>query len=345
MNRISTVWAGYVEGAQRLWSLFDRMNRKSHDFVAAVKNTSMHSDNIINIHSKFDLSRPYRKSEYCGGIIVNPVNHVKKNEGVRNVAICLLVAVCCAGTAVAQDEGKRNYSGRKVYRQFCAVCHGPRGQGSPLGKPLNAGEALALTDAEMIDAVYEGRPDEGMMAFGTGLSRAEIERVTEYVRKLQGRASQRRARAQAGSAGSGGESKADVRLGEELFTGKAGCMRCHSYYTRGGLIGPALDGLASRLSAEEIREAVASPAKTIVENFGGKEIETKPGAKLRGRFRYETEDTVQLLNTEGTIWTTYFKKDLRSVAGIEGSLMPEGLLTKLSKHEQAALFAFLATLK
>ena len=262
------------------------------------------------------------------------------------MGIFLVVSVCCAGTAVAQDDEDHDYSGRKVYRQFCAVCHGPRGQGSPLGKPLNAGEALALTDAEMFDAVSKGRPDEGMMAFGAGLSRAEIERVTEYVRKLQGRASQRRARVRgSGSAGPGGESKAKERLGEELFAGKAGCMQCHSYYTRGGVIGPALDKLASRLSAREIREAVASPAKTIVENFGGKEIETKRGATLRGRFRYETEDTLQLLNTEGTIWTTYFKKDLKSVADLEGSLMPEGLLSKLSKEEQDALFAFLQTLK
>ena len=260
-------------------------------------------------------------------------------------ANCLVAVVCCAGMAAGQDEEEHNYSGRDVYRFFCILCHGPTGQGSPLGKPLDAGNALALTDADIFDVVYNGRLDKGMMGFGTGLNRAEIEGVTGFVRELQGRARQRRARAQAGSAASGVESKGDVRLGEELFAGKAGCMQCHSYYTRGGFIGPALDKLASRSSAGEIRESVASPAKTIVKNFGGKEIEVRRGATLRGRFRYETEDTVQLLNSEGTIWTTYFKKDLRSVADIEGSLMPEGLLTKLSKQEQDALFAFLATLK
>lgn len=261
------------------------------------------------------------------------------------LAVFLGVTVYSAGTAVAQDEREHDYSGRKVYRQFCAVCHGPRGQGSPLGRPLNGGEALALTDEEIMDAVYNGSPDEGMMAFGPGLSDAEIERVTEYVRKLQGRASQRRARARTRSGGSSAAPKVDVRQGEELFAGKAGCIECHSYYTRGGVIGPALDRLASRLSAEEIREAVASPAKTIMDGFSGKQIETKRGATLRGRWRYETADTIQLLNSEGTTWTTYFKKDLNSVAGIEGSLMPEGLLSKLSKDEQDALFAFLATLK
>ena len=138
--------------------------------------------------------------------------------------------------------------------------------------------------------------------------------------------------------------KATIKLGEELFAGKAGCMQCHSYYTRGGFIGPALDALASRLTAEEIHEAVATPAKTILENYGGKEIETHTGT-LRGRFREETEDTLQLLNAEATLWTTYFKKDLKSVADMESSLMPEGLLSKLSKSEQDALFAFLATLK
>ncbi len=261
------------------------------------------------------------------------------------LAFSLVGTLLWGGTAAAQDEVEPDYSGKDVYALFCIVCHGPKGQGSPLGRPLDAGNALALTDAEIFDVVFKGRPDKGMMGFGTGLSRGEIEGVTEFVRELQGRASQRRARAQGGSAGSGGESKAAVRLGEQLFAGKAGCMQCHSYFTRGGFTGPVLDRLASRLSAEEIREAVSSPAKTIIENFGGKEIETKRGATLSGRFRYETEDTVQLLNAEGTIWMTYFKKDLKSAADMEGSLMPEGLLSKLSKKEQDALFAFLATLK
>ncbi len=262
-----------------------------------------------------------------------------------SMAMCLVVTVSCVSTPVSLTGDEHDFSGPKIYRQFCALCHGSKGQGSPLGGPLNSGEPLELTDAQLIDAIANGNPDEGMMAFGTGLSRAEIERVAQYVAKLQGRASKRRVRRQPRSPSAGGESKAGVRLGEELFAGKAGCMECHSYYTRGGVIGPTLDRLASRLSAEEIREAVASPAKTIVEGFSGKQIETKRGAVLRGRWRYETADTIQLLNSEATIWTTYFKKDLNSVAGIEGSLMPEGLLSKLSKDEQDALFAFLATLK
>ena len=258
--------------------------------------------------------------------------------------LLLTIVPWCGEIAAAQNDADPDYSGQDVYRLFCIVCHGPKGQGSPLGKPLDAGDALALSDAAIIDVVYRGRPEKGMMGFGTGLRRAEIEKVMQYVRELQGRRNQRLAQARGKTGNPNAASKANIQLGEKLFAGKAGCMQCHSYYTRGGFIGPALDKLASRLTAEEIREAVATPAKTIVEHYGGKEIETKAGG-LRGRFRYETEETVQLLNAEGTIWTTYFKKDLKSAADIEGSLMPEGLLSKLSKREQDALFAFLESLR
>ena len=260
------------------------------------------------------------------------------------LSLLLIGLLFGGGSAAAQDEPERIYSGEEVYTLFCIVCHGPKGQGSPLGKPLDSGDAVALSDAAIIDVVYSGRPDKGMMGFGSGLSRDEIEKVMLYVRELQGRRNQRRAQARGETGRPNAALKATIKLGEELFAGKAGCMQCHSYYTRGGFIGPALDALASRLTAEEIHEAVATPAKTILENYGGKEIETNTGT-LRGRFREETEDTLQLLNAEATLWTTYFKKDLKSVADMESSLMPDGLLSKLSKSEQDALFAFLDSLK
>ena len=293
------------------------------------------------------LSRKARKTDARCDRIGGAVEIMKKFKADPSgwLALIIIGVLSWGGSAAAQDDAEPDYSGEDIYALFCIVCHGPRGQGSPLGKPLDAGAALALSDAEIIDVVYNGRPDKGMMGFGTGLTRAEIEKVAQYVRELQGRRYQRRAQARGETSGPNAALKANIQLGEKLFAGKAGCMQCHSYYTRGGFIGPALDTLALRLTAEEIREAVTTPAKTILENYGSKEIVTEQGQTLRGRFRYETEDTVQLLNTEGTIWTTYFKKDLESVADLESSLMPEGVLSKLSKNEQDALFAFLGSLK
>lgn len=253
-----------------------------------------------------------------------------------------LALLAFGGPAAAQDE-EHHYSGQDVYRLFCIVCHGPKGQGSPMGKPLIVGDALGRTDSEMMELIRKGRPDKGMMGFETGLSMDEIEGVMLYVKELQGRESQRRATRQTTAATA--LAKAEVRAGAALFNGKAQCIRCHSYYTRGGTLGPALDGLPSRLSPEQIREAVTDPSKTIVENYAAKEIVTKGRETLRGRFRYETEETVQLLSADATIWTTYFKRDVKSVSDLESSLMPENVLSELSKSEQDALFSFLLALK
>ena len=136
-----------------------------------------------------------------------------------------------------------------------------------------------------------------------------------------------------------------MRRGEALFNGAATCIECHSYYTRGGVIGPALNAYGSRLSEAEIRQAVVSPSETIAEGYGSKELALKDGTIVRGRFRYETDTTVQILGDDGALWTTYFKSDARSVKDLEISLMPHGLLDALSEADQNALIAFLVSLK
>lgn len=264
----------------------------------------------------------------------------------KPMSILTLTVMIFSGTQVFAQEEDQEMSGRNVYTVFCAICHGPQGLGSPLGKTLTAGDALVLNDQQIIEVISKGRPDTGMNGFGTGLSRAEIEGVTQFIRQLQGRAEKRKARTTtSGSGGSSANNAAQARVGEKLFNGKAGCMQCHSYYTRGGTIGPALDTLGTRFSAQDIRNAVELPSATITEPYGGKEIVTQGGNTIIGRFRYETEDTVQLLNVRGDLWTTYFKADLRSVSNSGKSLMPEGLLSRLAKDEQDALLAFLQTLK
>jgi putative heme-binding domain-containing protein len=252
-------------------------------------------------------------------------------------ALCLFLL---AAPAFAQDAAP---TGKDVYALFCNACHGPRGQGSPLGKPLDSPQALAYSDDQLRAIIVDGRIDQGMAAFGGALSNAEIQGVVEYVRELQGRAAARMAKVQA-AAPAAPVDRAKVAQGRELFEGKAGCVQCHSVDFRGGMIGPDLSNVARRLTPEQLRLAVEKPSAEILPAYAAKEIVTADGETLRGIVRNESDLSLQLLNEDGTIWRTHFKNTLKSAADVPHSMMPESF-SKLSADEQSALLTFLETLK
>ena len=258
--------------------------------------------------------------------------------------ICAIVLLLGAPFASAQAPGRENLDGKKTYQMFCILCHGPRGQGSPLGKTLNEGTTVSLTDDQIMKVIAKGKPDKGMMAFDTGLTPTEIRSVMEYVRELQGKTAARRVN-QDTQVSAPATPAGDIRRGEAIFNGHARCIECHSYYNMGGTVGSKLDHFATFMTADEIFKAVMAPSADITDGFAGKKIVTNDGHTFIGRFRYETDETIQLLNADGSLWTTYFKEDLESVDDLDRSIMPEGLLDGLSTEDRDALFAFLQTLK
>ena len=244
---------------------------------------------------------------------------------------------------VRAQEEQKVFSGQDVYRLWCIVCHGPRGQGSPLGKALTDVVALNRSDDEIFQVIFQGRASTGMTAFGEALADEEIHNVVGYVRELQGRSVERAAKQKVEVQ----QTVASIELarkGEEIFTGKANCIKCHSYATRGGMLGPALDGVSKRLTPELLREAVADPSKTIATGFETKVVETKDGATITGLFRNENQQSFQLLSDDGLMWRIYYKKDLKLVRDLTGSYMPHDAYDALSQEEKDALIAFVGAL-
>ena len=238
------------------------------------------------------------------------------------------------------------YTGENLYQEYCTFCHGPKGEGSVLGADFLSPLAVRRSDRELRIAISEGRPDKGMPPFGVGFSSGEIDKVLAYVRELQGVARRSGAtRSEQNKEAEPQQKSASATRGEELFRAKAGCFDCHSIYNMGGVTGPNLMKVASRLTSTEIYQSIAFPDQRIDKGFRAKTIVTQDGKTIVGRYRRETDDTIQLLNTEGNLWTTYFKKDLKSIGGEETSLMPRGLLKKLAPEEVRDLLAFLNELK
>lgn len=291
------------------------------------------------------------KSRGISGVLERGALNPSRSHPLRTGGAILAVAfaACLTSVFILSNAPLRaqqpDYTGEDLYLEYCTFCHGPDGAGSVLGANFLAPLVIRKSDRELRITLNEGRPDKGMPPFGQGFSSEEIDKVLTHVRQLQGVARR------SGTTGSRQNKEpeqvdsASVARGEELFRAKAGCFDCHSIYNMGGVTGPNLMKVASRLTSTEIYQSIAFPDQRIDKGFRAKTIVTRDGKTIVGRHRRETDGTIQLLNAEGNLWTTYFKEDLKSIGGEEISLMPRGLLKKLTPEEVRDLFAFLNELK
>ena len=108
------------------------------------------------------------------------------------VIVCL--ALAAAGCTSRAPQSASRAAGavpvRVLYERNCAVCHGPRGEGTQLGTmktpPLNSGAALTDTDEKFFKQISDG--GNGMIPFKHTLDDRQIEDLIRFIREeLQGR--------------------------------------------------------------------------------------------------------------------------------------------------------------
>ncbi len=248
------------------------------------------------------------------------------------MALAVLLAVFSAPVNAGPAEGGI------IYNEYCAVCHGQLGEGQTMGKSLVDQQARSLSDEGLLAVIRDGRPGTGMVAYRNSFNEEEITDLGHYVRVLQGGVGLDDDRVFDAE-----DADPMVSLGRMVFEERAGCITCHSYNDRGGRIGPTLDGLRQRMNAEAIQMALVFPDDYITEGYEVRELETRDGRQVRGLYRNETEDTLQILSEDGRRWTTYFKRDLVSLEYADGSIMPR-VYSSLSSADQQALMIFLRSL-
>src|SRR5258708_40074259 len=96
----------------------------------------------------------------------------------------LLFSVSNAHARVGQDGA----AAKATFQTKCAMCHGPDGTGSEVGKSLNIpdlrSEAVRkVPDAELVKIVSDGKG--GMPPFKGSLTEAQIHALVRYVRSLR----------------------------------------------------------------------------------------------------------------------------------------------------------------
>ncbi|MBD2701389.1 HEAT repeat domain-containing protein [Spirosoma sp. BT702] len=122
----------------------------------------------------------------------------------------------------------------------------------------------------------------------------------------------------------------------------AQCIRCHAYDDLGGNAGPRLNGVASRLTREQLLEALVNPSARLAPGFGTVELKLKNGKTVNGILQEETPTEVKVKvgdQPDVAIPKTQIAK--RTTAP---SSMPE-MKYLLTKREIRDVVSFLATLK
>jgi putative heme-binding domain-containing protein len=137
--------------------------------------------------------------------------------------------------------------------------------------------------------------------------------------------------------------KGEARRGRDVFT-KAGCAACHTTAPDEAPKGPFLGDIATRYSRAELCESILKPTVKIAQGFETQWFKTREGEELEGFVTREGGDDLDVRNILG-ITTTLAKKDIAERGQRDSSMMPAGLLDKLTAADLAALLAYLESLK
>ncbi len=136
----------------------------------------------------------------------------------------------------------------------------------------------------------------------------------------------------------------DINRGSRIFYGNqaAQCIRCHAYGDYGGNAGPRMNGIAARLTREQILESLINPSVRLAPGFGTVALELKNGKKINGILQQEKPKGL-LMKIGDKPDTLISLKDIATRTNGVSSMPPMRFL--LSKKEIRDLVSFLATLK
>jgi quinoprotein glucose dehydrogenase len=132
--------------------------------------------------------------------------------------------------------------------------------------------------------------------------------------------------------------------GKNIFlnSNAAQCVRCHAIDDYGGNVGPRLNGVADRLTTDQLLEALIEPSARIAPGYGMVTLELKNHQKLNGILQAEKPLAYQIkIGNKGD--TLVRKTDVVNKITYPSSMPQMSLL--LSKKDIRNVIAYLSTLK
>jgi quinoprotein glucose dehydrogenase len=131
--------------------------------------------------------------------------------------------------------------------------------------------------------------------------------------------------------------------GARIFYGHqvAQCIRCHSYGDYGGNAGPRLNGVAERLTREQLLEALINPSARLAPGYGTVALEVG-NKKINGILQEETKTGLKLKIGDKPD-TLILKSAITKRIDAQSSMPP--MRSLLTKKEIRDVVSFLATMK
>ena len=104
------------------------------------------------------------------------------------IVIVIVAELILFSASTVRAGGQDGASAKATFQAKCAMCHGPDGAGSEVGKSMKVpdlrSEAIQkMPDAELAKTISEGKG--GMPPFKSSMSEAQIHALVRYVRSLR----------------------------------------------------------------------------------------------------------------------------------------------------------------
>jgi putative heme-binding domain-containing protein len=133
---------------------------------------------------------------------------------------------------------------------------------------------------------------------------------------------------------------ADLSYGRLVFSRT--CASCHRLFDDGGSIGPELTG-SQRANLDYVLENLLDPSAIVPFDYRVTILETKDGRFLSGIIKQENDRTVTVQTQNDAVIVPKNEIESRNLSAL--SLMPEGLIDKMTNEDLRDLVAYLASPK
>ena len=133
----------------------------------------------------------------------------------------------------------------------------------------------------------------------------------------------------------------NFEVGQSLFKAAA-CVGCHKLNGQGNNIGPDLTKLPPEYSKVDVLEHILNPSKKIDKKYQSNIIALNSGKVVTGLVVEETGDQLKVVDNPSAPdkFTIVAKSDIDERTLSDVSIMPKGVLNKLTREEIFDLLAF-----
>jgi putative heme-binding domain-containing protein len=131
---------------------------------------------------------------------------------------------------------------------------------------------------------------------------------------------------------------ADISHGRQVFSRT--CASCHRLFDQGGTIGPELTG-SQRANLDYVLENLLDPSAIVPFDYRVTILETKEGRFLTGIIKQENDLTLTVQTQNDVVVIPKSEIESRNLSSL--SLMPDGLLDKMTNEELRDLVTYLAS--